>query len=237
MSNSPFKTSPVDQRVDVDDAYAADAVEQVVHRQETVILSGPSRGWEVRGRIERNSEGELVFIPDSWDGSSSSFQVDDVCTLFFYRDGQAHGADARLSKVTRRNAAPALVLDHPEKMWRRQRRQFWRARVRDSSFVDIRSVRGKTICSGPMLNVSPDGLACRIGSLQAVRLIIGTEYGLRFVIESEPQPFEVMAVLKGVLSAGDPIDSILRWQFMHTVDEAATRTRVREAIESVTRSI
>ncbi len=103
----------------------------------------------------------------------------------------------------------------PAQVGRWQRRRFARSDLRDSVAVHLRESDGTSAwcCTGALLNVGGDGLACRVDHADADRLSIDDRLATRFDLGSAGAPFTFIAAVRAKTPAGDADKIVLGLQF------------------------
>jgi hypothetical protein len=104
-----------------------------------------------------------------------------------------------------------------------QRRRFWRAKLAPSSLVNLHwtSNDRPLHASAPLLNVSSEGLACKLDAGAAQSIGVGGRVRTEFRIPQSPRRFHFDAVTRNCSPASD--DSwILGLEFLTDGDDAQT---------------
>ncbi len=126
-------------------------------------------------------------------------------------------------------AGVRLVLRRPACVSILQRRRFQRTRTRRSSSVHIGAADGEGTSEAAMLNVSPEGLACRVERLAVDALGTDEAVRLRFSLDGDDHVYDVPGVLKSRTPASDADQVILRLQFETVAMSEDDRNRLRDA--------
>ncbi len=118
-----------------------------------------------------------------------------------------------------------------------QRRRFCRAQLQESSEIELLDTNaapadGDDLRShlGAMLNVSVEGLACRVPTETSDAFRPDQELQVRFTVLSDPEPFEFTALLKSKTPGGTPGMTVLGLHFKHSPNESAYH-RLQAALE------
>jgi hypothetical protein len=126
----------------------------------------------------------------------------------------------------------ALEILRPELLQTWQRRRFMRATVADSARV-VLSAPGDfdhPWFAGDILNVSEDGLACRVERVDADRRAIGDVLGVKFPLGSDDRPHTLNAVVKSKTPGGTEGTIILGIQFDAGAEESEAKSRLAAAL-------
>ena len=117
------------------------------------------------------------------------------------------------------------------------RRRSSRSRLRTSTVVALRPMDAATpTCSGVLMNVSADGIACRVPADPAVTIEGDTLIRACFRLEQEDETYELPAVVVYRTRGGTDGYDVLGLRFMDTNDDDARRKqRLVSALRRYTR--
>ncbi|QOJ13236.1 MAG: PilZ domain-containing protein [Planctomycetia bacterium] len=102
-------------------------------------------------------------------------------------------------------AAPRLLLATPESSQLANRRRFLRHPAQEGTLVSIRPAEDGATHVGELVNIGPDGLACRAPREEVdAALLIGDSCRLVFELGADGAPFDLAAVICN--KAADPAD-------------------------------
>lgn len=130
-----------------------------------------------------------------------------------------------------------IALRRPDVIQIVQRRRSWRAKLAPSSSVSLRwnGPDGDAIArEGRLLNLSADGLACRMNAAEAAELFVGDHLDVRFDLPQADAEFEFAATVTN-RTPGSEDAVILGMQFLVLDDDlpaTATQQRLRECLYS-----
>jgi c-di-GMP-binding flagellar brake protein YcgR len=150
----------------------------------------------------------------------------------FSINNDSYGFDCEIESARRSGARLYLVISRPERAWVRQRRRFWRTTLRESTAITLTTPDGAASAQGAVLNVSVDGLACRVGCKQADELAIGDAVETRFTLDGDVKEFSLAGEIRGKTAAGSPDQVILRLQFTPTSMTEDDRLRIGRAVRA-----
>jgi c-di-GMP-binding flagellar brake protein YcgR len=163
------------------------------------------------------------------DQAHEAIAVGDQCRVTIDIDGQ-HAWFQSVVLSTGEGEAGALIrIAVPESVTIEQRRRFWRAPVRRSSTVHLTPV-GQSTLEAALLNISIDGLACRLARRDARHLDIATTVGLTFELDDNAQ-IAIDGTVRAVTPASEPENTIVRLQFSAESIPDATRERIKRATQ------
>lgn len=113
------------------------------------------------------------------------------------------------------SVAWTMQLARPERMHLLQRRRFMRAKLQPSAHVELYGADycGPEPARGQLLNVSPDGLACKVPVEVGDALGIDDLLAIGFTLWPDSEPFTVAARVKNKTTAGSSEWMILGLQF------------------------
>lgn len=116
----------------------------------------------------------------------------------------------------------------PTRVDRLPRRGCNRCDLHESVAVHLRDPDGASAwcCTGTLLNVGRDGLACRVDRADADRLSIDDRLATRFDLLSADAPFTFVASVRAKTPAGDADKIILGLQFEIDVQTVTTQDRL-----------
>jgi len=121
-----------------------------------------------------------------------------------------------------------VTLQSPRVLQVMQRRRFWRAKLAPSSFVGLcwTSAGRRLHTNGPLLNVSSEGLACKLDAGAAQSIGVGGRVQAEFKIPQSPGTFQFDAVIRNCSPASDE-SWILGMEFLAEGDEEQTLAQQR----------
>lgn len=177
-------------------------------------VDDPSDRLALTGTIGKLSD-DTVEIVLNLDSACMAVPVDSGAVLRAEFDiaGQLYGFAARVRLTGTDDLNRLILLARPKKIWVRQRRRFWRTPVQASSKVVLRFVGETDTITGEILNVSVDGLGCRVAREDAFDLDSGDPLHASFTLAGDDEPFTVDCELRAKSPAGSSDHVILRIQF------------------------
>ncbi len=126
-----------------------------------------------------------------------------------------------------------ITLQSPRVLQVMQRRRFWRAKLAPSSMVNLHwNTNSRALhTNGPLLNVSSEGLACKLDAGAAQSIGIGGRVRAEFKIPQSSSIFRFEAVIRNCSPASDE-SWILGMEFLTDGDEAqsAAQQRLRDLL-------
>ena len=206
---------------------------QQAGRDLTVSLTGDSAAhWMVEGHLVGLWAGSLEF--DASVGGSAGAPPEGVtCTARFALANERYGFESEVHAVRKEGERLHLVLSRPERAWMCQRRRFWRATLRESTAITLTTSDPAMSVNGAVLNVSVDGLGCRVGRERAERFCVGDTVEARFMLDGDEQALSLRAQVRGKAAAGSADQMILRLQFASASLTEEDRGRIERAIHAI----
>ena len=148
-------------------------------------------------------------------------------------DGQEYFFGADILSVAEQSDGWLIQLNRPTMLQMWQRRKFIRAKVADSTTVGI-SAAGefeRTKFEGAMLNVSEDGLACRVEKAVADYYAVDEVVGLKFKMQDCEKDIACNAKIKAKTPGGTPGTIILGMQFELSSMSSSERADLSSALQ------
>jgi hypothetical protein len=113
-----------------------------------------------------------------------------------------------------------------------ERRRSRRRRLQSPSEVHLRGLGDENgwQCAGVLLNVSHEGMACRISDQKAREVCLQQKLGAIFRIGSYPTTFDLTAMISNVTPAGTEGCQVIGLEFLDDARLRAARSTLHEAI-------
>ncbi len=159
--------------------------------------------------------------------------VDDVLPstcleVQFALDGQEYF----FSSSTLEYTESRIAIGRPERLYVWQRRRFLRASVAESAVVVLADAKGRVKGEGAMLNVSQDGLACRISRDTADRIEIDEIIGVKFELGQQRTYVECYGKLKSKIAAGSANAIIAGIHFEDCADSQDAKAQLNRLLNA-----
>lgn len=191
-------------------------------------------GWGARtGRVVRfDDDGWVVEVHAPLDGD---LQLSPGRTLRCVLQGNDPPCDfwTRVLSVSDNGVVSQVRLARPSSL-RPLHRRSPRARLYSSTPVRLRPMqpRGRAV-DAALMNVSADGLACRLPASSDVQLVAGCEVWTTFRLEGVESLFELPAVLVYRVPAGTPALDVMGLAFVGAAAMPSDRDRLRTALRTL----
>lgn len=206
-------------------------LEQALRSQTTLRLSSKADAQRtVTGTLARGTKAALAVnatgvVPHTWRSA--------YCDVSFELRQEVYHFTAVVLELTSAESGTRIVLSEPPCLKITQRRRFVRAAVADSAPVRIGSADdfGVNSAEGMILNVSPDGMACRVPVAVADAYAVEERVGLVFALGSGPE-FRLNATIVSKTPGGTPGTIIMGLQFMAQAAVASERERLAAALQA-----
>jgi hypothetical protein len=207
------------------------AIEQSIRNNAQVIIDTPAspqstiNGFLISGdekTLLMEITGKPLVDPVNLVNSSADVQL--------YAEQRYH-FNVQIAACPKWGDTQALALDRPQTIQVIDRRRFWRAKLAPSSRVTLEWTHCGAIQKhvAIMLNISADGMACRIDDIGAAAVEINESLTARFSIPGESTPFELEAVLHNKLPSS-PGATILGLQFTRVYNAVAQLAHLRDML-------
>ncbi len=201
--------------IEIAEGPSARIVEQAVRRKAMVVFRpiGDRELSSMMGCIVEGTRATLsVQIEEGVDKSSvQGAHFDAVLRM----DGQEYFFGADILNIKEQPEGFLVQLNRPTVLQTWQRRKFIRAKVADSTTIGISAAGDfeRTKFDGAMLNVSEDGLACRVEKTAADYYAVDEVVGLKFKMQDCEKAITCNAKIKAKTPGGTPGTIILGMQF------------------------
>ena len=219
--------------IDLDEQSSARVLERAVRAKALLELrakvGGPAETMAAR-LIEIRGDSLFVSVTDSLDAALLRSAYCDVGLML---ENQQYLFSTNVLDVLDSMEGKRLELVRPRMLQALQRRRFVRADLAESSRVCLGAPGDfdHPACHGVLLNVSCDGLACRVDRGDADAHDVGEMVGVSFSIGALEDRFEFNAAVQNKTRAGTEGTVILGLQFYQTPPRHEQASRLREALE------
>ncbi len=114
-----------------------------------------------------------------------------------------------------------------------ERRRVRRRRLHESTTVRFHAIDPALVdfSQARMLNLSEQGLACRMPQAQADRLRIGQTLGVVFRLNEMTEPFDIPARIVTITQGGTTDQRVVGMEFLDLPELQAQKTRLGRALE------
>ena len=216
----------------LDDAAGAEMLRRAVASRCSIVLEfATAPGRTVSGTLVSCDDASMLVEVSGRPALEWDKLVGVACEARIY-DDQRYSATTRVLALPAWGNTLAIALAHPASLRVLDRRRFHRAKLAPSSEVDIEwkvdgVARRQTV---KLLNVSTDGMACRIDQSAAAGLTKRQRLRVGFAIPGAEQRVQLEARITNLTpaSAGSFIVGL---QFMASKGDAAAIRALRIAIE------
>ncbi len=230
IRNPQSALDPAAATVELNDRDSARLLTAAERRRAGVGISPPRCGTTVSGLVTRVTDRTVDVAARDIEPLDQAHDQSAPCTVTVQLPGQSFWFDTTVIQLDRSTTPAQITLRRPVCVTTHQRRRFWRAPVRQSSTVLISTDQNSPICRGTMLNVSPDGLACRTGRDDVEQYAVDDRLTVRFTIEGDDDPYELPVQMKSITPASGPDQVILRFQFIFPSLAPEIRARLKRTI-------
>ncbi len=156
------------------------------------------------------------------------------CDASFALDGQEYMFTTVVQEVIAGAQPPTLRIARPKVVHAWQRRRFLRAAFADSAAIYLGKHNSFDVpeAEGRILNVSQDGVACRVHARYADHRAVGEAVSVQFTIGALPEVLQLNAVIRSKTPGGTPGAIILGLQFEECESSRLQRERLGAALNA-----
>ena len=220
--------------VDLSEQAASRLLEMAKRRGASIQLEVKSADQErvLRGRVLAASQQGLTVQLEH--EPEESVLPSTCCDAVLHYEGQAYMFASHLLAWEADGEKTVLEIASPDEIRVWQRRRFVRATLADSARVYFsRPDEFEAILfDGAMLNVSPDGMACRVDVVDAGRQSVGEPLGVGFALQPGQDTIALNATVKSKTPGGTPGTIILGVKFVQADRHREQHARLVEILDS-----
>lgn len=214
----------------LDDRRTARLLELTGRQRASILLSVPSipDHEALKGHVVSvDSESIYVRVDDATEADRRALPTA-CCEVTLVLGGERFHFETAVLGVIVEDERILVEMIRPTQVGRLQRRRYDRCDLHESVAVHLREPDGTSAwcCTGTLLNVGRDGLACRVDLADADRLSINDRLVTRFDLASADAPFTFVAAVRAKTPAGDADKIILGLQFDIDVPTVPTQDRL-----------
>lgn len=216
----------------IDPHATRNAIEQAIRNNAQVILDTPaSPQTTINGFLISGDDKTLLMEITGKPLVDPVQLVESDADVQLYAEQRYHFS-SKIAACPKWGNTQALALDRPQTLQVVDRRRFWRAKLAPSSRVTLEwkhcGAHQKHIAV--LLNISADGLACRIDDVGATAIEVNDSLTARFSIPGENTPFELEAIVHNKLPAS-PGCTIIGLQFTRVYNAVAQLAHLRDMLK------
>lgn len=147
-------------------------------------------------------------------------------------DGARYVFETRLGEAPVEESADLIVLVKPTSVRKAERRHAVRRRFRKPTTVDVaRQEQSAQSCRGALLNISTEGLACRVHTRDARFAQSGREVRVTFGLDDDGDAFVISGRIAGVVEARSPKFRILGIEFVSDESSRESLGRLQAVLD------
>lgn len=196
-----------------------------------VFIGGEDHaGGALAGTIAGGDEKSLHLRIPRWNSGASVLSGLSELEMTMVVGGRRYAFSTRPLDPPPLSSSDVLLVARPTNVSVLDRRRSRRRDLRSASSVTLRRIGGKGhwSCRAPILNVSPDGLACRADMSDAQQIPVGTDVVSEFQVESEEEAFQFSGCVVNSTRAGSPDQVVLGIEFLPNESSTLERERLRQ---------
>lgn len=157
------------------------------------------------GLTERSIELSAGTTPPEVNGAPCSVQLAPRHDRFLF--------ESCVTGIEPVHGGSMLRLHRPENLFVSQRRRFWRAATVESSTARLADRARSFRIDAAVLNVSPDGFACRVERSDVRRLSVGDRLDAGLSLAGGGTPIDAVVTVRAITQGGDPGRFVVGVQF------------------------
>lgn len=219
----------------VDPSRAGEVLAAAVDQHAFVSVRAKGEGFDLncRGALIARSEDDLSIQLTCDDSKVRALFECATVHVVFEVGGARYMFDASEPLWWDENEAGILHLSTPATLAVADRRRSPRRRLKHPTTVMLESEEAAEAWTthGAMLNLSADGMACRIGRDRAAQLAVGQIICVVFRLPDANDPLRWAARVTNTTEAGTPDQTVVGLEFVTDKDDGKDRERLRRAVE------
>lgn len=207
------------------------ALEQAVHYHAQAVINVPGRdGVTINGFLLTADASTVLMEVTGKPAIKPASLVGTMVHVEVFSD-QRYQFAATVQSTPNWGASQALAFVRPTELTVIDRRRFWRARLAPSARVALEWTHcgSRERHNAALLNVSIDGLACRVDKLAASALEVQTSVTARFRMKESSREFQLEALVMNRTPASDG-GFIVGLQFARVFDSVAQLADLRKIL-------
>ena len=208
-------------------------LDRAVHVQAQIVLESPDWGQTTINGFLVSGDGVALLMEITGQPTVAADRLPNTrCEVRLYAE-RRYAFASTITAVPRWGNSRCLALARPQTIGVLERRRFLRARLAPSSRVRLEWTADGTTQRqvAVMLNISAEGLACRVEDPAAAGLNPGDQIHAKFRLPALPDELVVAATVSNKTPASEG-HTIMGLHFQPTPEAAETLTALREALAS-----
>ncbi len=206
-------------------------IETATRTQSQVVLSGEAFiGTTINGFLISGDEATLLFEVTGHLPLPIESLIGVACEAQIFSE-QRYAFPTTIDGAPRWGKSRALAISRPGVIAMIERRRFLRAKLAPSSRVNLEWQHGGVIHRhlAVMLNVSSDGIACRVDELSTKAIEAGNTLNVAFDLPGKGEPFHFEATVMNKIPGSDGC-TIIGVQYVKSPDVSDQLDALREAL-------
>jgi len=230
VSNTPALSSPSDE---ASPALAAEAVIDTAIRNQarmTFYQDADRTRAVLTARIVGGDRDSLDLAGTGTSALAAGIDVTRPMHAVLCAGGRQYTFETPLERMPTSAAGPSWRLARPSHITP-LRRRFQRARLRTSTPVSLRPMHGdRSSCSAVLLNITADGVACRVPADLENGIAKDTALWIRFTLAEDNEPYELPAEVVYRAAGGSPGQDVVGLKFLEHHDTVSIKQRLQDAL-------
>lgn len=203
------------------------------HARATIRVRGDGFTLECRGSLIAEEESYLIVKLRRHDRSIRSLLADSPTRVSFDVGAERYVFETPCPVQWDDNDSGLMRVPKPDELSSSDRRRSLRRRLHRPMCITLESggAGGDWKSEGAMLNLSPDGIACRVPTDRAQCLRIGQTVRVGFDAAAEDRPFDWPARVTNMTKGGTTDHTVVGLEFIREKTNSEDRRRLRRALE------
>jgi len=198
----------------------------------TVRVEGTGFVLECQGNLVDGDGGSIRLRLERFDESVRALCEGRLPTIAFEANATRYVFESTGAIQWQDAESGFIRLPKPSTLTLADRRRSERRRLKQRATVSLQMGEeyGAWTSQGAMLNLSPEGIACRIAREDALRMEVGSVLLVRFGLEEAGQSFEWSARVMNITEGGTAGRTVVGLEFI--IDHQADRVRLCRVLEA-----
>ena len=220
----------------VDSSTAQDVLSSAIALQAvaTVRVEGAGFVLECQGILVEEDGGSISLRLERFDESVRTLCAGRPPTVAFDANATRYVFESTSAMHWQDGGSGLIRLPKPSRLTLADRRRSERRQLKQRATVSLQMAEadGAWTSHGAMLNLSAEGIACRIAREDASRMAVGCVVLVRFGLEEAGQSFEWSARVTNITKGGTADRTVVGLEFIVDHNQEADRARLCRALEA-----
>lgn len=220
----------------VDSSTAQNVLSSAIARQAVATVRVEDAGFvlECQGILIDEDGGSISLRLERFDESVRTLCAGRPPTVAFDANATRYVFQSTSAIHWQDGGSGLIRLPKPSRLTLADRRRSERRRLKQRATVSLQigEQDGAWTIQGAMLNLSAEGIACRIAREDALRMAVGCVVLVRFVLQEAGRPFEWSARVTNITEGGTADRTVVGLEFIFDHRGEVDRARLCRALEA-----